>query len=303
MTPARSVRTLVPVALSSLALALAVGCGGSSSSGTGSTLKVKPGDPCAAANQKAPAADGCNTCTCTEGSWACTEMACLADGGSPPPPVCTPGTTKPAGDTCNTCTCNASGDEWLCTRTACTVCNPGQTTNDGCNACSCVDGQWACTDRACPPPACIDGETKKMDCNTCTCSGGVWACTKIGCPPPVCTNGDTKYDGCNMCSCMNGAWGCTTKACPPAEDAGSAPKGCGGWLGDTCSDAEYCAYEDGQLCGAADASSFCKPRPFACDAVYDPVCGCDQKTYGNACEAAMAGTGVHTKGPCVTGTF
>ena len=73
---------------------------------------------------------------------------------------------------------------------------------------------------------------------------------------------------------------------------------CGGFLGDTCDADEYCAYEAGQYCGAADASSTCEPRPEFCPAIYMPVCGCDGQTYGNSCDAAVAGTGVSYEGEC-----
>lgn len=87
------------------------------------------------------------------------------------------------------------------------------------------------------------------------------------------------------------------EVCGPV-DPPPGGQGCGGFLGDTCSDDEYCAYEAGQYCGAADASATCQPRPEACITLYDPVCGCDGNTYGNACVAAVAGTGVLSEGAC-----
>lgn len=42
-----------------------------------------------------------------------------------------------------------------------------------------------------------------------------------------------------------------------------------------------------------------KVRPNAlCVAIYDPVCGCNEQTYGNSCEAEVEGITSWTEGEC-----
>jgi hypothetical protein len=66
----------------------------------------------------------------------------------------------------------------------------------------------------------------------------------------------------------------------------------------TCADGEYCNFPPAAICGRADGSGTCEPKPEACDAIYDPVCGCDGMTYSSACAAAMAGVAVEREGTC-----
>ena len=78
-----------------------------------------------------------------------------------------------------------------------------------------------------------------------------------------------------------------------------APRGgtCGTRGSHACPDGQYCDYMRGK-CGSDDSGGTCEDVPQICDDLAMPVCGCDGKSYGNACDAARVRVSVKSDGSC-----
>jgi len=68
---------------------------------------------------------------------------------------------------------------------------------------------------------------------------------------------------------------------------------------DPCPTDTFCKLDTGAcLTKSAVLFGLCAPRSEHCNMMYDPVCGCNDKTYGNSCIAETAGVSISRRGDC-----
>ena len=83
-----------------------------------------------------------------------------------------------------------------------------------------------------------------------------------------------------------------------AHDGACEQQGiCGGIAGILCDEGQFCEFPP-NTCDVVDNAGTCVTIPEACPAIFDPVCGCDGRTYGNDCERRRAGVQLAHAGSC-----
>jgi hypothetical protein len=259
------------------------------------------GAACSVPGEKQRAQGDCNDCTCADGAWACTDVACGAAGssGSSGSSCMYEGIEYRDGETfqcdCNTCFCE--GGQIGGTLIGCAECQAGETkiADDGCNECDCAEGRWACTDMACNPgpSSCTyegasyaNGEMFRCgDCGICFCVegqvGNTQAACELGESGSSCTYDGTQYPhgeifdcDCNICWCDDGQIGGNIRACDTGNTGQCTYLGVPYELGEAFPAADGCntcsCEEGGVACTLMECDPCTLPAAEGpCDAIYE----------------------------------
>lgn len=158
---------------------------------------------------------------------------------------------------------------------------------------------------------------------TCTsgdfCEFATGVCSSVADATGVCTSkgtGDCLANYKPVCGCDGTTYGndCGRRvagvskrsdgACGTGGAGGSGGSGggrlCGGPISASCAADQFCEYATG-LCKVIEATGVCtSKRPTVCSEIYQPVCGCDGKTYSSDCMRIASGIAKLSDGACAS---
>ncbi|MBI5607301.1 MAG: hypothetical protein HY902_00305, partial [Deltaproteobacteria bacterium] len=247
---------------------------------------------------------------CSDGN-VCTDDGCDPKVGcshTANSTACDDGNACTVGDTCKASVCAAGGSALSCDdKNGCTTdsCDPKAGCVFAANTLACSDGDACTTPDVCSGSACKPGPAANCDdgqaCTYDFCDPAKGCLhTDIGAAP----DGGSNPDSANAPDCgsvldSNGAADAAADASDAAADASSTADLAYQSLGQPCQTAGDCGA--GMVCKHAGCNgpAMCVFAPVACPAG-EAVCGCDGKTYANACEALAASVGVASYGVCGT---
>ena len=92
--------------------------------------------------------------------------------------------------------------------------------------------------------------------------------------------------------------GCHSGVVTPNNAASSSVEQVCGPGGIVCPQTHFCLDPQNTACGDKSNEAVCVPYPESCTREYKPVCGCDAKSYGNACVAYSYGVSIQSFGVC-----